>query len=179
MRKQGVEQNPNHNNGQRKKWEIEKSNSQKINQTIKNPWVKISNDGTKGTRESLLNSLSSPSKERLNQLQLIASGGLSSSFYDQLLYYTRQKNGVNLFGEQEKSRTSNSRFNGDTQETNNKSVPLHSLTKFYCDPTKTNCAKSRASTNNPLNNVFNLSYAINKIFVLMYVIFVHYFLYFF
>ena len=100
---------------------------------------------------------------------MIASGGLSSSFYDQLLYYTRQKNGINLFGEEEKSRTRlDLHLTGDTTPFNeemvdhvggmnlqkdkkemskNESLPLHSLTKLHCDPTR-NCANNGGSMNN-------------------------------
>ena len=85
---------------------FEKEDGKAINQTKIRPWVKL---GMNAKNEENLNQNQNrfhSSKDRLNRIQLIASGGLSSSFYDQLLYYTRQKNQLNLFGENEKSRTS-------------------------------------------------------------------------
>ena len=164
LRKQGTEKNPNIHTVNNEKFELKQADSKSVNQTKIRPWIKIGGDPIKNTKNRF-----SPGKERLNQLQLIASGGLSSSFYDQLLYYTRQKNGFNLFGEKEKSRTRlDLHLTGDTtpfkEETvdhaggmnlqkkkkemsKNESLPLHSLTKLHCDPTR-NCANSGGSMNN-------------------------------
>ena len=161
---------------------FEKEDSKTINQTKIRPWIKL---GISGKNEENQNRLQS-SKERLNRIQLIASGGLSSSFYDQLLYYTRQKNQLNLFGEKEKSRTSEldlhltressdslkrekdedgkTKLYEDKKEINNQSVPLHSLTKLHCDPRR-NCANNQATPTTRLFNSFGLSIGNNRIFI--------------
>ena len=127
---------------------------------------------------------------------MIASGGLSSSFYDQLLYYTRQKNGLNLFGEKEKSRTKqldlhltgNSELSKEQKpkdvkiewekdKIDNESVPLHSLTKLHCDPTR-NCANNEASADTPrLNFLFLSTNNNNRIILQVYFIFEYYLLF--
>ena len=103
LRKQGVEQSPDKDEVKRKSNVLKNENIKTINQTKVRPWIKIGEDDE---MKKTGNQFPQSTKKRLNQLQLIASGGLSTSFYDQLLYYTRQKNGFNLFGEKEKSRTS-------------------------------------------------------------------------
>ena len=167
-------------------FELQQGESKSVNQTKIKPWIKIGGDPIKNTKNRF-----SPGKERLNQLQLIASGGLSSSFYDQLLYYTRQKNGFNLFGEKEKSRTRlDLHLTGDTtpfkEETvdhvggmnlqkdkkemsKNESLPLHSLTKLHCDPTR-NCANNGGSMNKLYFTNLSVSNCNSKMcFVLLYV----------
>ena len=164
---------------------FEKEDGKAINQTKIRPWVKL---GMNAKNEENLNQNQNrfhSSKDRLNRIQLIASGGLSSSFYDQLLYYTRQKNQLNLFGENEKSRTSelNLQLTGessdilkrnkeedgktklyeDKKDINNQSVPLHSLTKLHCDP-KRNCANNQATQTTRLFNSFGLSNGNNSVF---------------
>ena len=186
MRKQGTEKNPNIHTVNNENFELQQGVSKSVNQTKIKPWIKIGGDPIKNTKNRF-----SPGKERLNQLQLIASGGLSSSFYDQLLYYTRQKNGFNLFGEKEKSRTRlDLHLTGDTtpfkEETadhvegmnlqnkkkemsKNESLPLHSLTKLHCDPTR-NCANNGGSMNNLyFTNLSLLDYNSKMCFVLLYV----------
>ena len=186
LRKQGTERNPNIHTVNNEKFELKQGDSKSVNQTKIRPWIKIGGDPIKNTKNRF-----SPGKERLNQLQLIASGGLSSSFYDQLLYYTRQKNGFNLFGEKEKSRTRlDLHLTGDTtpsiEETvdhvrvmnsqkekkvisKNESLPLHSLTKLHCDPTR-NCANNGGSRNNLcFANLSSLNWNRKMCFVLLYV----------
>ena len=186
MRKQGTEKNPNIHTENNENFELKQGNSKSVNQTKIRPWIKIGDDPIKNTKNRF-----SPGKERLNQLQLIASGGLSSSFYDQLLYYTRQKNGFNLFGEKEKSRTRlDLHLTGDTTPFNeemvdhvggmnlqnekkemskNESLPLHSLTKLHCDPTR-NCANNGGSMNNLyFTNLSLLDCNSKMCFVLLYV----------
>ena len=186
MRKQGTEKNPNIHTVNNENFELKQGDSKSVNQTKTRPWIKIGGDPIKNNKNRL-----SPGKERLNQLQLIASGGLSSSFYDQLLYYTRQKNGFNLFGEKEKSRTRlDLHLTGDTtpskektvdhvegmnlqkekkEMSKNESLPLHSLTKLHCDPTR-NCANNGGSMNNLyFTNLSLLDYNSKMCFVLLYV----------
>ena len=185
MRKQGVEQKRDNNNSVRRNGGIEKWESQKSNQTVNNGWIKIS-----GSKTSIAHNdrYTKTPQEKLNQLQLIGSGGLSSSFYDQLLLFSRQRNGQNLIGEREKSRTSESDIvlkNEDNENTKRKlndrkkvisngSVPLHSLTRLQCDHTR-NCAKNQAAekTHNN-NNMLNLFHVKDKTCTQMFFIFAYY-----
>ena len=162
IRKQGTESNPNKNVFTTKNNVFQKSDSKTVNQTKINPWIKL---GSSDKKEIVENKNHSPStRDRLNQIKLIATGGLSSSFYDQLLYYTRQKNQLNSLGENEKSRTNEiyltressdalkknkdkeekATLYQDKKEINNQSVPMHSLTKLHCDPSR-NCANNQAT----------------------------------
>ena len=77
MRKQGVEQKPDNNNSVRRNGNIEKWDSQKINQTVKNGWIKISGSKTNSYNNDRY---TKTPHEKLNQLQLIGSWGLSTSY---------------------------------------------------------------------------------------------------
>ena len=182
IRKQGTESNPNKNVFTTKNIAFQKSDSKTVNQTKISPWIKLGSSDKKETVENK-NQLAS-TRDRLNQIKLIATGGLSSSFYDQLLYYTRKKNHLNLFGENEKTRTSeldlhltrqssdgskrdkkeNEKADSyeDKKEINNQSVPMHSLTKLHCDPRR-NCAKNQAAQTSCVFNSLGLSKSSNKI----------------
>ena len=164
IRKQGVESKPSERVQTSKKFVFQNSDSKTINQTKIKPWIKLG--GSRGKQTGKNQNQFLQANDRLNQIKLIASGGLSSSFYDQLLYYTRQKNQLNSLGENEKSRTNEldlyltressdalkknkdkeekTKLFQDKKEINNQSVPMHSLTKLHCDPSR-NCANNQAT----------------------------------
>ena len=165
-----------------KKFVFQNSDRNIINQTKIKPWIKLG--GSRGKQTGKNHNQFLQANDRLNQIKLIASGGLSSSFYDQLLYYTRQKNQLNSLGENEKSRTNEldlyltressdalkknkdkeekTTLYQDKKEINNQSVPMHSLTKLHCDPRR-NCAKNQAAPTSCVFNSLSLSKRSNKI----------------
>ena len=99
IRKQGVESKPSERVQISKKFAFQNTDSKTINQTKIKPWIKLG--GSRGKQTGKNHNQFLQANDRLNQIKLIASGGLSSSFYDQLLYYTRQKNQLNSLGENE------------------------------------------------------------------------------
>ena len=166
-----------------KKFVFQNSDSKIINQTKIKPWIKLG--GSRGKQTGKNQNQFLQANDRLNQIKLIASGGLSSSFYDQLLYYTRQKNQLNSLGENEKSRTNElyltressdalkknkdkeekTKLFQDKKEINNQSVPMHSLTKLHCDPSR-NCANNQATHSVRLLSCLNVSNVKNILLIL-------------
>ena len=185
IRKQGVESKPSERVQISKKFAFQNTDSKTINQTKIKPWIKLG--GSRGKQTGKNHNQFLQANDRLNQIKLIASGGLSSSFYDQLLYYTRQKNQLHSLGENEKSRTNEldlyltressdalkknkdkeekTKLFQDKKEINNQSVPMHSLTKLHCDPSR-NCANNQATHSARLLSCLNVSNVKNILLIL-------------